>query len=171
MKDKKTPPSGEAPNFRRFSLFSRPLAQTLTQVVKPVYKKHGFAEHRILTEWDLIVGPELAAYSQPQKLTMPRGKKEGGTLYVLVAAGRALELQHLQPIILSKVATYFGYTAVARLHFTQSQTTLFRKTTAEKPKQKPVADEALIALTAQCEDEQLKNALLSLGAALAAVEK
>lgn len=158
------------PNRRRFSIFSQPLSQALTPTLKPVYKKQGFAEHRILSEWHLIVGVQIASYSLPQKLTSVRGK-EGGTLYILAASGRALELQHLQPMILDKIATYFGYKAVTRLTFTQTSSALFRKEAKEAIKPKPAPDEALIALTNQCSDEALRQALLSLGTALATVEK
>jgi hypothetical protein len=167
MKDKDTEPS----NTRRFSLFPKPLAQSLTQALKPAYKKHGFAEHRILTEWDRIVGSELAGYSLPQKLSQSRSRQEGGTLHLLVASGRALELQHMQPVIVSRIATYFGYAAVTRLAFTQVHSALFRKEEIKPPPPEPAADPDLIALAGQCEDERLRSALLSLGQALAAVEK
>jgi len=159
------------PAPRRFSLFPKLLAKTLTQVVGPAYRKHGFAEHRILTEWRQIVGEECAAYSVPQKLVMPRGRKEGGTLHVLMASGRALELQHLQPVILDRIATYFGYPAVARLAFTQTSSALFHKETKTAPAPCPAADPALRALTAQCTDDDVRRALQSLAGALAAVEK
>lgn len=162
--------TSESPRVRRYSLFPKPLGDAVTQVAKPMFKKHGFAEHRILTEWAQIVGAAHAAYSLPQKLAMPRGKKEGGTLYVLVASGRALELQHLQPMILSKIATYLGFAAVSRLVFTQVGTALFRKEvrTALKP---PTSVNATVeAVVSQCEDEDLRRALLALGSTIAAVE-
>jgi len=171
MKDKEKKFSTGSLELRcRFSLFPKSLSNTLTEVVKPVYKKHGFAEHRILTEWHLIVGSELAAYSVPQKLVARRGQPEGGTLHVLVASARALELQHLQPMILDKIATYFGYSAVTRLTFVQTTSLLLRK--GSKPKQKPKSapDKALVAVVAQCEDESLRRALQSLGEAIAVVE-
>lgn len=158
---------------RRFSLFPKPLSATVTEVVKPVFKKHGFAEHRILTQWNQIVGEEFAAVSVPQKLAIPRGKKEGGTLHVLAAPGRALELQHLQPVILDKIATYFGYPAVARLAFTQTSPAFFRKEkkSLPAPASAATADDTFVALAAGCEDEDVRRALKSLGQALAAVEK
>ena len=155
---------------RRFSLFSKPLSTSVEQVVKPVYKKHGFAESRILTQWQDIVGSELAAYSIPQKLIFPRGKKEDGTLHVLVASGRALELQHMQPVILDKITMYFGYPAVTRLQFMQAGQALFRRELKEKLKCKPEPDAGVVALVAECEDPELRSALLSLGAAITAVE-
>jgi hypothetical protein len=161
----------EPPAPRRFSLFPKPLSQMLTQVVKPVYKKHGFAEHRILTEWPTIVGEDCAGYSLPQKLVLPRGKKEGGTLHVQVASGRALELQHLQPVILSRIATYFGCPAVSRMVFTQTSSTLFRKGLKAAPPLKPATDGPFGSLAEGCEDADVRRALQSLGESLATVEK
>jgi len=151
--------------FRRYSLFPKALAKTLADVTKPVFKKHGFAEHRILTEWPLIAGEELAAWSQPQKLVMHRGKHEGGTLHVLVASARALELQHLQPMILDRIAAYFGHQAVTRIVFTQTHT-VFHKPVKPAMAKKPAPDKAFIAPVEACEDEALRNALKSLGETL-----
>jgi hypothetical protein len=170
MKDKEN--SSDIPEApRRFSMFSRSLAKSIEQVVKPVYKKHGFAEHRILTQWHEVVGAELAAYSIPQKLVFPRGKKENGTLHILVASARALELQHIQPVIHDKIAVYFGYPAVSRIVFTQSSGAIFQKKRKSKTKPVPVLDAGVSAAVAQCKDEELRGALLSLGNALATVEK
>ena len=157
-------------NIRRYSLFPQPLAKSVEQAVKPIFKKHGFAEHRILTEWHAIVGEEMASYSLPQKLVIPARKKENGTLHILVAAGRALELQHMQPLILERIAAYFGYTAVSRLVFTQAMTPLFARKKRQPLKEKSKPDARLTALVAECEDAELRAALLSLGNALPAVE-
>jgi len=157
-------------NIRRYSLFPKTLARSVEQAVKPVFKKHGFAEHRILTEWHSIVGAELAAYSIPQKLTFPARKKDGGTLHVLVMSGRALELQHMQPVIIDRIATYFGYAAVARLAFMQTLAPVFSKETQVAVKRKARPSAATAALVAECDDSELRGALLSLGAALATVE-
>jgi hypothetical protein len=158
----------EEPVRRRFSLFPKPLSKSVDQVVKPVYKKHGFAESRILTEWAAIVGAELADCSVPQKITFSRGKREGGTLYILVSGARALELQHMQPLILDKIATYFGYPAISRLTFMQTSTTLFRRETKAGIRPRPPADATVSALVRECEDDALRAALESLGNTLAA---
>jgi hypothetical protein len=156
---------------RRFSLFPKTLSKTIEHALKPVYKKHGFAEHRIQTEWHLVVGPELAAFSIPQKLTLQRVGGEGGTLHILAASGRALELQHLQPLILDRIATYFGYRAVSRLKLTQTSSALFRKE-VKTVKKRPDGERVdFAALAAGCDDEAVRKALMSLGTALAAVEK
>jgi hypothetical protein len=159
-----------AENFRRRSLFPQTLAKSLEQAVKPIFKKHGFAEHRILTEWHAIVGQELASYSIPQKLVVPSKNKEAGTLHIIVAAGRALELQHMQPVILEKIAAYFGYSAVSRLVFTQSMTPLFQRKKREPVQKEGAPDKRLLAMVAECEDAELRAALLSLCNALPTVD-
>ncbi len=156
---------------RRYSIFPKALGKSLEPLLKPVYKKHGFAEHRILSEWPAIVGSKLSTYSIPQKLVMPQNKKEGGTLHILVASARALELQHMQPMIIDNISTYFGYKAVAKLKFVQTGSDIFRKgAKKEKPKQHE-ASEALQSMVAECEDADLRAALLSLGAHVSVVEK
>jgi len=158
-------------NIRRFSLFPKPLAKSLEKLVRPVYKKHGFAESRILTEWTDIVGRELAECSIPQKLVFRGSKKEEGTLHILAASGRALELQHMQPVIIDRIATYFGYNAVTRLVFTQTSTPLFRRPARTIPKPETAASPELMDMVKECEDEDVRSALLSLGMTLAIVEK
>jgi hypothetical protein len=160
MEDKK--PSRD---FTRYSVFTKPIAKSVNDLVKPIYKKHGFAEHRILTEWNAIVGKDLAAYSIPQKLTSSRSQ-EGGTLHILVASARALELQHLQPAIMDKIATYFGYRAVKSIRFTQTTSDIFRKSPKTKQIKKTQPSEAAAKIASECRDEELRNALLSLSTTL-----
>ena len=152
---------------RRFSMFSQPLAGEIERLVKPVYHQHGFSEHRVLTEWALVVGRELAAGSVPKKLTFPKGKREQGVLHVTVSSGaRALELQHMQPVILERIATYFGYKAIDKLVFLQDSS----QHKIAKPRKtkyaKAGSNAAVNALVTGCGDDELRAALLSLGTAI-----
>lgn len=155
------------PAKRRWNMFSQPLAREIERIVKPVYHQHGFTEHRVLTEWAQVVGRELATGSSPKKLTFPKGKREQGVLHVTVTSGaRALELQHMQPVILERIATYFGYKAIDKIVFLQDSS---GHVPAKPRKRKAAAQEPskqLSALVAPCEDEALKAALLSLGTAI-----
>jgi hypothetical protein len=150
---------GNTPPIRRFSLFPKPVSRIIEPVIKPIYKKHGFAEHRILTEWEAIAGKELAAYSVPQKLVRK-------SLHILAASGRALELQHMQPVILDRIATYFGYRAVEKITFLQTGSAIFRKSPAKKRMKEAAAAGTDTAFPVTCEDEALRKALLALGNAL-----
>ena len=153
-------------NIRKRSIFPKALGKEIEQTLKPIYKKHGFAEHRILTEWESIVGKELSNFSAPCKLVMPRAQNQGGTLHIKVASGRGLELQHSQPIILDRIATYFGYRAVEKLRIIQTSAYIFGKKAKPTPHKELTASQSLIAQVAKCEDEDLRKALLSLGKAI-----
>ena len=100
---------------RTYSRRARPLDSIIERITKPVRKKRGFAEARVINEWDSIVGSALAQYSIPQKLSFPKGAQSGATLYLLCDATWALELQHYEPMIKDRLATFFGYKAVDRI--------------------------------------------------------
>lgn len=153
------------PRIRRWSLFPKALSAEVERLVKPVCKQQGFSEHRLLTEWQSVVGADLARYSAPRKLTFPKGRREMGALHVGVFPGRALELQHMQPQILERIATYFGYRAVERLVFMQDA----QLRPVAKPKHRRAdlpPDERVMQQVAQCADDALRHALASLGQAI-----
>lgn len=159
QEEKRLPPK------RRWTMFSKSLAGEVERLVKPVYSQHGFSEHRLLTQWAEVVGKDLAKYSVPKKLVFPKGKREQGALHISVFSGRALELQHMQPMILERIATYFGYNAIERLVFTQDATTKpNRKSKSKKIATAPSA--AIEDMVASCGDESLRAALSSLGTAI-----
>lgn len=98
---------------------AKTLLECIERVAKPAFKKHGFAQARLLTQWGEIVGPLLARHSLPTHLRFPAGEHANGQLSVRVESAFALEFQHLEPVILEKIATYFGYRAVTRLRILQ----------------------------------------------------
>ena len=98
------------------------ISSTLLPFAKQLLGKKGFVEIDILTNWDKIVGAELAQYSFPQRIDFKRGEKNNGTLCLSVPTGAfALELKHREKYILDKINTYFGYNAVSGLKIIQNQ--------------------------------------------------
>src|SRR5512144_3159687 len=97
----------------------RALGETVDAVARPMLGRRGFAGGRVVAEWGSIVGEHLAARSLPERVTRPADGRGGGTLHVRVASGAlAVELQHVEPVIIERINTYFGYRAVARLRLT-----------------------------------------------------
>ena len=92
---------------------SRPLASALHKVTEKIYRKRGFASAGVVTNWPAIVGEELARHSMPERLS------RDGTLRLRVDGPLATELKHLEPQILERIASYFGYRAANRLSFVQ----------------------------------------------------
>lgn len=79
----------------------------------------------MVLQWAAVVGEELARLSAPVKLsfgvpgTKESGARVNGTLQLRVAPGAAIEFQHLEPVIVERINTFFGYRAVARLALRQ----------------------------------------------------
>ncbi len=92
----------------------RALAAVLPKVTKPLFGARGFVEAGVLTDWPDIVGRPLADHTCPERLGVD------GVLVVRVeSGGGALELRHLEPVVLERIAGYFGYRAVTRLVLVQ----------------------------------------------------
>ena len=144
--------------------FPKTLAACIEPLTRPVLKAQGLAGSRILTEWHSIVGAGLAVHTAPEKLSFPPGKKTGGTLTISVENGFATELQHKQPVILERLAGYFGYAAIARITIAHTW-----HPAAAQPKRKPPAPKLPLDCSRIAEsvtDDALREALVSLAKTL-----
>jgi hypothetical protein len=104
---------------KKSSYFPLALSRIIPLVVKPALKKHGFAKAGIITDWEDIVGSELASYMVPHKLVSKKEASESA-LHVHVMSGAALIIQHQHIEILDRINNYFGYRAVGKLKFIQT---------------------------------------------------
>ncbi|MEQ1705710.1 MAG: DUF721 domain-containing protein [Rickettsiales bacterium] len=152
------------PGYRRHSMFPKTLSQCIEPITRPVFKKQGLAGTKIVSEWESIVGKKLADHCIAEKLSFPANKKTDGTLSIAVENGFATELQHLQPVIIDRIAIYFGYKAVTRIAITHSYT-------VELKKESPVIRQN--TLPAECceiveeiEDSELRAALTNIAKTL-----
>lgn len=110
-----------APKEERTNKDLTALAKNIAPLTKSVFGKKGFMEIDILTNWDKIVGTDLASYSFPQKIDFRREQKNNGILHLCVPGGAfALEIRHREKNILDKVNTYFGYNAVSGIKIIQN---------------------------------------------------
>ncbi len=175
MAGKQATPDG-APDARRDSATAREtsaprkggvrhLARLLPPLTRAVLGKRGFAEGGIVADWPDIVGPDLAAQSLPERLAFLPGTRADGTLQVRVAGALALELQHLEPVVIERINGYFGYRAVARLKIRQGPIPRRRRRRAAPPPD-PAAERAVDSAVAPIEDPGLRAALAGLGRAL-----
>lgn len=149
------------------------LAATLSRITDAALRKRGFAQSAVITNWAEIVGAELADHTAPQKLAFPRGGRGDGTLHVRVAGALATELQHLAPVVLERINTYFGYQAVARLALEQGPLPPRPETTRRTPPPRLDAEQesVLESAVSGVEDESLRRALAGLGRAVMASDK
>ena len=96
------------------------LPDLLGRVLGPPARRRGLAEATLLTDWPAVVGPGLAARSQPVKLTGDPNARGGATLVLHCAGAAALEVQHAELQLLERINDHFGYPAVARLRLIQA---------------------------------------------------
>lgn len=108
---------------KRFSL--PPIGARVAQLTREVFRKRGFAEGHILAHWPEIAGDMVSDYCAPERLIFPRQIREGraprggATLEIRVDGPIALEIKHLEPQIVERINSYYGYRAVTRLKLTQ----------------------------------------------------
>ncbi len=140
---------------------SRPIASALHKVTEKIYRRRGFASAGVVNNWSAIVGEELARHSMPERLG------GDGTLRLRVDGPLATDLQHMEPQILERIASYFGYRAVKRLSLVQGPLEI-------SPPEKPVPARALDSNSAKTladaiagtRNTDVKSALARLGRAV-----
>lgn len=146
------------------------IARNIRPLVKKILGPSGLMQVEMLSNWSEIVGEDLAAYSFPEKIDFKHNQKNNGTLHLIVPSGAfALELQHKEPQILSKINTFFGYGAVSSIKIIQNNEMQFEKKKKQLQKtQKPIVvsdeDKKYIDESgAKIKDAKLKEILIKLG--------
>lgn len=168
--------SSSARDRRRGGFGLRALGSSLTAVTKRAFARRGLTGADLARQWPAIVGRDLAAQCRPRKLRFPKaGEAVDGSLTLRVAPGWALEVQHLEPLLLERINGYFGYRAVTRLVLQQGPLPPLDKIGHEagagrrgETREAPSArlDEALAAKLSTVEDPELRAALEGLGRSL-----
>jgi hypothetical protein len=152
----------------------RPVADVLGEALKDAFAKQGFASVELVTRWPEIVGNEIAAHAQPERIRWPRRPQAGhtpepGTLMLRVEGPAALEIQHQPEIILERVNQFFGWRAVGALRLRQAP--LLRRAARRAPREPDAEAVARVATgLSGIKDEKLRQALAKLGAAMDAAD-
>lgn len=140
--------------------------------VRDASAQRGFAQARLLTEWEETVGTEIASISRPVEVTYAKGGF-GATLILLTTGANAPILEMQKDAIRTRVNSVYGYSAIARIRITQTARSgfaegqvEFRPKTAASTKPEPSdADKAAAReLVAPVADDGLRAALARLGA-------
>ena len=145
-------------------------------LTRKAFEKYGFSAATLITDWEAIVGRELAATTAPERLKWPRrpqgtddssengdasaGGRSGATLVLRVDGGRSLDIQHGAAQLIERINAYFGYAAVRELRIVQAPVEPPRQhRPAPAPTLPPRAQEV-----AHVADPSLREALARLGA-------
>lgn len=91
-------------------------------VIAKCCEKHGLMHHKLITDWQKIVGNELAQHSSPIKLHFTKNSTIRGKLIIsILNPGNAMKLQMMSDVIIRSINIYFGYKAVSELRFVVKQ--------------------------------------------------
>ena len=146
----------------------RTLAGILPALTGKALGRRGLAFGGLLAEWPSIVGPRLAERTAPYRIVFPHGQRENAVLHLRVATAAALDLQHLEPQVIERINSFFGYKAVARLKLIHAPMIRPR---ASVPRPRPLSAAETAAIDAAARtipDADLGEALARFGRALAA---
>lgn len=92
---------------------ARQLGDLVEKTLDPVVRKRGFANARLFSQWEAVVGARLAGMAVPEEVKWRRGREGGGTLILGCRSGDALELQHMHGIIMERINGFLGWPAIA----------------------------------------------------------
>jgi hypothetical protein len=168
-------PAGNAHGRSRGFISARAVGTYVPKLTHKAFEKYGFAAAALITDWAMIVGKDIAAYTAPERLKWPRGVgirddvadgaagRPGATLIVRVEPARALDVQYKAQQILERINGHFGYGAVIELRILQAPLPE-RQVALPRAAPPPCAAPELAGIT----DERLRTALASLKSGLMA---
>ena len=147
----------------------KPLADLVAVCVADVFERRGFTSCEIVTHWDDIVGPEIAALAEPIRMQWVHSRDPDesppATLVLRVEGPVAIEIQHMSGVIIERINRYLGWQAVGRLVLRQAPLMRQRR----KPPRPRIEENTAAAIAARMTgiaDEGLRTALGRLGAAI-----
>ena len=86
----------------------RPFGNTLPRGVKGILKRNGYNYSEIISKWKMLVGEEIANFSNPKSIKMPNGNTNG-ILTISVKRGNEIFIEYSKKEIINKINSYFGY--------------------------------------------------------------
>ena len=143
--------TSESKGDKRHVYGPRAISALVPALVRPAFRKRSPAAAQVMADWDQIVGPALAAVSQPRKLF-------SGTLAIACTGPMAMELQHLSVELIARINAYLGQVTVTRLRFVQD---LHAAPARPPPPRRAI--EAAHKATESIADPELRAALEKLG--------
>lgn len=145
---------------------ARRMGEMLPTVGGVAFRRFGFVQSAIVSRWAEIVGERYAKVSTPESIRFPHGKREGGTLCMMVTGAHAPMMQHVLPVITEKVNRFFGYAAIAKVEIRQGAMPV-RPARPAQPVRQPVPVELGESLKTVA-DPELRAVLESLAQSVAA---
>jgi hypothetical protein len=145
---------------------ARPLGHAVMRALAPILKEAGPAPDTLIARWSEIVGPRIAAVTEPLRVAKT---KAGGVLHLRAPSAAAPMIQHAAEHILQKVNLASG----AKLKSIRIVHTSGAPKAAAKvrPSLTPDERETLVRSLAPVQTSAIRDALAGLGEAMLARRK
>ncbi len=137
----------------RFVYGPRALGSLVPDITRRTYRKRNPASAQIVADWEIIVGPKIAAITVPRRL-------ERGVLTIACAGPAAMDLHYMGVEVINRINTHLGGQPVHSLKFTQAG--MPRQPPPGQPRPPEAIPEAEAAVT-DLPDGDLKAAMTALG--------
>jgi hypothetical protein len=137
----------------RFVYGPRPLGALVPEVARRTFRRHNPASAQILADWEIIVGPKVAAITVPRRL-------DRGVLTIACAGPAAMDLHYMGIEVINRINTHLGGQPVHALKFTQAGMPRKPPPIRALP---PEASQEAAAAVADLPEGELKAALAALG--------
>ena len=122
--------AGDDEADKRHVFGPRPVGSLVPGLTRAAFRKRSPAGVQVLTDWDAIVGPALAATTTPRRLS--------GTALTIACSGPvAMELQHMAGPLMARINGHLGRVAVERLRFVQDERPRAAPAAAARPAEAP----------------------------------
>lgn len=147
------------------------LSDALPKVNSKIFARKYIALGRIVTNWDDIIGVELADKAQPIKIhyrkVRDNGKKSEAVLEVAVTSANAALLQYQKDVILERINQIFGDRWITDLKF--KHVPVDRKQAIVKKRKRSLSldeEKNLSEMLENIDDPDIKSRLESMGTSL-----
>ena len=146
---------------------ARRLDQLIGQVARRAVGKKAAALGGLAAHWPEIAGRDLALTAAPERISFPRGAREGGTVTLRVDPAHALAVSYDTARIIDRLNTHFGYPAIAKIKLVQGRQRPSAPRASPAPTVMSDSDRAELAQALESvTDPEIKTRLDSLGRSL-----
>ena len=156
-------------NVARRGFGCQPFSYDLRELTKAVLGKRGFSCVDIIEKWPEVVGEDLSKGVKPEKISYSKSQRTNGTLHVICQGGSyAVLLEHRKKIILERINTFLGYSAVSDIKIRQGIFNALKENSSSNieqtltKEQKDLLKEKVSIIS----DDELNMAALQLGVAI-----
>lgn len=150
----------------------RPLSDLLPGLTKDVFGRKNALFGKLLAEWPLIAGAEMAARTTPLDLKFSRQKNKNdghqAILSLAIQSAYALEFNYQKNLLIERLNVFFGYPAIKDIKIVQNSEVM-NKADAATLKTRPVTlqeQQKIDTIVADIKENDLQTALKNLGKAI-----